>query len=120
MSHWCWHTSSADSLIVAIAATNYAIEGATGEWSAVVCSSGLYAAAFPEEDRKRAMKWLKMHAQYDVPTLGKRWKSSAPGGESEQVIANAIAPIVCKSYDYCSCSWSVAQLEHSEKGAGDA
>jgi pyrroloquinoline quinone (PQQ) biosynthesis protein C len=65
LSHWCWHTSSADSLIVAIAATNYAIEGATGEWSALVCSNGVYAASFPEEDRKRAMKWLKMHAQYD-------------------------------------------------------
>ena len=44
LSHWCWHTSSADSLIIAIAATNYAIEGATGEWSALVCSTGVYAA----------------------------------------------------------------------------
>lgn len=38
LSHWCWHTSSADALIVAIAATNYAIEGATGSgprWSAL-------------------------------------------------------------------------------------
>lgn len=30
LSHWCWHTSSADALIVAIAATNYAIEGRLG------------------------------------------------------------------------------------------
>src|SRR3546814_20022779 len=52
LSHWCWHTSSSDALIVAIAATNYAIEGAAGEWSALVCSNGIYAAAFAEEDRK--------------------------------------------------------------------
>ena len=78
LSHWCWHTCASDSLAVAMAATNYAIEGVTGEWSALVCSNGVYENAFPKEGRKRAMKWLKLHAQYDDAHRGRRWRSSAP------------------------------------------
>jgi hypothetical protein len=38
LSQWCWQVCDRESLAVAMAATNYAIEGATGEWSARVCS----------------------------------------------------------------------------------
>lgn len=102
LSHWCWHTSSADSLIVAIAATNYAIEGATGEWSAVVCSTGVYAAAFPEEDRKRAMKWLKMHAQYDDahPWEALEIICTLAGMNPTKALQAELRQAVCKSYDY--------------------
>ena len=65
LNDWCWRVCATENLAIAMAATNYAIEGATGEWSAVVCSTDTYAMGFPEEGRKRAMKWLKMHAQYD-------------------------------------------------------
>lgn len=64
LSHWCWHTCERDSLAVAMAATNYAIEGVTGEWAARV-ASGKYERAFPPELRKKAMKWLHVHADYD-------------------------------------------------------
>ncbi|CAM3175045.1 Pyrroloquinoline quinone (PQQ) biosynthesis protein C [Pseudomonas gessardii] len=102
LSHWCWHTSSADSLIVAIAATNYAIEGATGEWSALVCSTGVYAAAFPEEDRKRAMKWLKMHAQYDDahPWEALEIICTLAGMNPSKALQVELRQAVCKSYDY--------------------
>lgn len=102
LSHWCWHTSSSDSLIVAVAATNYAIEGATGEWSAVVCSTGVYAAAFPEEDRKRAMKWLKMHAQYDDahPWEALEIICTLAGMNPTKALQAALRQAVCKSYDY--------------------
>lgn len=102
LSHWCWHTSSADSLIVAIAATNYAIEGATGEWSAVVCSSGEYAASFPEESRKRAMKWLKMHAQYDDshPWEALEIICTLAGNNPSQHLQTELRQAVTKSYDY--------------------
>jgi pyrroloquinoline quinone (PQQ) biosynthesis protein C len=102
LSHWCWHTSSADSLIVAIAATNYAIEGATGEWSALVCSTGVYAAAFPEEERKRAMKWLKMHAQYDDahPWEALEIICTLAGMNPSQALQIELRQAVCKSYDY--------------------
>lgn len=65
LSHWCWHTCERDPLAVAMAATNYAIEGVTGEWVANVCASDKYENGFPPELRKKAMKWLRMHAHYD-------------------------------------------------------
>lgn len=65
LSHWCWHTCERDPLAVAMAATNYAIEGTTGEWAAFVCSSPAYENGFPNDIRKRAMKWLRVHAHYD-------------------------------------------------------
>lgn len=65
LSHWCWHTCERDSLAAGMAATNYAIEGVTGDWSALVCSSDVYERSFPPELRAKAMKWLKLHAKYD-------------------------------------------------------
>ena len=46
-------------------AANYAIEGVTGDWSALVCSSDRYEQTFADDDRAKAMKWLKLHAKYD-------------------------------------------------------
>ena len=65
LAHWCWYVSDQASLAVAIAATNYAVEGATGEWSCVVCSKDAYALALPDQVRMSAMRWLKVHAEYD-------------------------------------------------------
>lgn len=64
LSHWCWHTCERDPLAIAMAATNYAIEGITGEWTAKVCS-GTYENGFAPEQRKKAMRWLRVHADYD-------------------------------------------------------
>jgi pyrroloquinoline quinone (PQQ) biosynthesis protein C len=65
LSHWCWHVCERESLATGMAATNYAIEGVTGEWSLLVCGSDAYERSFPEETRIKAMKWLRVHAQYD-------------------------------------------------------
>jgi len=65
LSHWCWHTCERESLAVAMAATNYAIEGATGEWASLVCSRDDYEHSFAPESRKKAMRWLRLHAHYD-------------------------------------------------------
>lgn len=102
LSHWCWHTSASDSLIVGMAATNYAIEGATGEWAAVVCSSEVYADGFPEETRKRAMKWLKMHAQYDDahPWEALEIICTLAGNNPGLQLQTEIRQAVTKSYDY--------------------
>ena len=48
-----------------MAATNYAIEGATGEWSMVVCSKDDYENSFDPQVRRKATKWLRLHAEYD-------------------------------------------------------
>ncbi|GLX90810.1 TenA family transcriptional regulator [Pseudomonas weihenstephanensis] len=102
LNDWCWHTCATDSLEVSMAATNYAIEGAVGEWSAVVCSTNVYEESFPEEGRKRAMKWLKMHAQYDDehPWEALEIICTLVGlNPTEQELA-ALRRAVCKSYDY--------------------
>jgi pyrroloquinoline quinone (PQQ) biosynthesis protein C len=65
LAHWCWYVCDKASLAVAVAATNYAVEGATGEWSCVVCSRSTYAQSLPEEIRGPAMRWLRVHAEYD-------------------------------------------------------
>src|SRR5688572_8706017 len=65
LSHWCWHTCHHDPLPIAMAATNYAIEGVTGRWCALVCSTSTYEKTFAPEARRDAMKWLRAHAEYD-------------------------------------------------------
>jgi pyrroloquinoline quinone (PQQ) biosynthesis protein C len=65
LAHWCWYVCDRASLPVAIAATNYAVEGVTGEWSCVICSKTDYADSLPEEFRGPATRWLRLHAEYD-------------------------------------------------------
>jgi pyrroloquinoline quinone (PQQ) biosynthesis protein C len=65
LAHWCWYVCDRASLAVAIAATNYAVEGVTGEWSCLVCSTPTYALSLPEAIRGPATRWLRVHAQYD-------------------------------------------------------
>ena len=66
LSHWCSHTCQRDPLPAAMAATNYAIEGVTGRWASLVCSSNTYENGFAPQLRKSAMKWLRAHAEYDA------------------------------------------------------
>lgn len=65
LAHWCWYICDRGSLAEAVAATNYAVEGATGEWAQLVCSSDRYAGSLPEDKRKSGMRWLRAHARYD-------------------------------------------------------
>jgi pyrroloquinoline quinone (PQQ) biosynthesis protein C len=65
LAHWCWYVCDRASLPVAVAATNYAVEGVTGEWSCLVCSKTTYAESLPEEIRGPATRWLRVHAEYD-------------------------------------------------------
>lgn len=65
LANWCWFISDSASLAVGVAATNYAVEGATGEWSCLVCSRDLYRDSLPAEQQVRAMRWLRVHAEYD-------------------------------------------------------
>jgi pyrroloquinoline quinone (PQQ) biosynthesis protein C len=65
LPHWCWYVCDTGSLAAAIAATNYAVEGLTGEWSCLVCSKSTYADSIPADMRVRATRWLRVHAHYD-------------------------------------------------------
>lgn len=65
LADWCEEISTQGALAPSIAAVNYAIEGATGEWSKTLYESEEYAARFPESNRRGIMRWLQLHAAYD-------------------------------------------------------
>jgi len=112
LAHWCWYVCDRADLAVAIAATNYAVEGATGEWSCLVCSEDTYASSLPEDVRVPAMRWLKVHAEYDdthpwealdiVATL----LGHAPGTQAIEQVRQAIRT----SYRYMELSLDSAMM----------
>lgn len=65
LAKWCEEVCSQGSLVAGIAASNYAVEGATGEWSQRVYDSQEYAESFPQASRKGSLRWLQLHAAYD-------------------------------------------------------
>ena len=90
----------------------------TGEWAALVCSTGNYAEGFPEEGRKRAMKWLKMHAQYDDahPWEALEIICTLAGMNPSKALQAELRQAVCKSYDYMYLFLErCMQLETSER-----
>ncbi|MHB1271232.1 MAG: TenA family transcriptional regulator [Rhodanobacter sp.] len=65
LANWCEEVSSRDTLVASIAATNYAVEGATGEWSQLIYESKSYVESFPAHSRTGTLRWLQLHAAYD-------------------------------------------------------
>src|SRR5690625_1192213 len=65
MADWCEEVSDSGTLAASVAAVNYAIEGATGEWARILYDSDGYAEQFPAESRKASLRWLQLHAAYD-------------------------------------------------------
>lgn len=65
LADWCEEVSARDTLVASIAATNYAVEGATGEWSQLIYDSSRYAERFPANVRAGSLRWLQLHAAYD-------------------------------------------------------
>ena len=65
LANWCEEISAHGSLAAGVAATNYAIEGVTGEWSQPIFESVAYAESFPPKIRTGSLRWLQLHAAYD-------------------------------------------------------
>jgi len=65
LHRWCEDVSSNDSLVAGMAATNYAVEGATGKWSQKLYDSEAYRERFDPKGRTRSLRWLQLHAAYD-------------------------------------------------------
>lgn len=69
LADWCEEISANKDGDVALAAgliaTNYAVEGATGDWSQLIYESQAYADSLPVEGRKASLRWLQLHAAYD-------------------------------------------------------
>ncbi|CDF85299.1 hypothetical protein PKB_3970 [Pseudomonas knackmussii B13] len=102
LGHWCWHTCSADDLAISMAATHYAVEGVTGDWSGVVCSSDTYEHSLPADLRKPAMRWLRLHARYDDdhPWEALEIICTLIGTEITQARWTQLRDAICKSYGY--------------------
>lgn len=102
LSHWCWYVCDRESLAVAVAATNYAIEGVTGEWAHLICSSDRYAASLPEDRRKSGMRWLRAHARYDDahPWEALEIVATILGARPSAREARAVRSALKRSYDY--------------------
>jgi pyrroloquinoline quinone (PQQ) biosynthesis protein C len=106
LSHYCWHTCERDSLATSMAATNLAIEGATGEWSTRIVAAGRYEAGLPADNRYRAMRWLKLHADYDDthPWEALSIVCSLLGNHAEPQYVAFLSRCIVKSYDYMAMS----------------
>lgn len=65
LSNWLFQTCEREDLATAMAAANYAIEGVTGDWACYVTSTPDYENSFDERVRRKAMRWLRSHAEYD-------------------------------------------------------
>ena len=106
LSHWCWHSCERDSLATSMAATNLAIEGATGEWSSLICSSDVYEQSLDPDSRKKGMRWLKMHAHYDDthPWEALEIVCSLIGKQAEPKYVRMLGRCIANSYDYMALS----------------
>ena len=65
LSRWCEDICNRGTLAAGIVATNYAIEGVTGEWSQMIYDNTKYRESFDPSVRTSALKWLHLHAAYD-------------------------------------------------------
>ena len=106
LNHWCWHSCERDSLATSMAATNLAIEGATGEWSSLICGSDTYENSFEPAERKNAMRWLKMHAHYDDthPWEALEIVCSLIGRQAEPSYVTMLGRCIANSYGYMALS----------------
>ena len=53
ITDWCWHVCESGGLAEGMAATNFAIEGVTGDWCELVWKSANYRGLFPESEQKK-------------------------------------------------------------------
>lgn len=106
LNHWCWHSCEHDSLATSMAATNLAIEGATGEWSRLICSTDTYENLFELGKRKKATRWLKLYAQYDDthPWEALEIICTLIGEIAAPKYVTLLSHCVANSYDYMALS----------------
>lgn len=66
VNHYLWQINLRGHLVESLAATNLAIEWATGDWSIQVYQGIQHYAQYPEVSiSKRTLAWLRAHAHYD-------------------------------------------------------
>ncbi len=101
ITEWCWNVCDSGDLAEGMAATNYAVEGATGEWARKVGASEKYQKLFPENERKKAMRWIHAHALHDDvhPVEALDIISGLVGKDPEPAKVRRVTNAVQKTYD---------------------
>jgi pyrroloquinoline quinone (PQQ) biosynthesis protein C len=114
LNHWCWHSCARDSLATSMAATNLAIEGATGEWSALICASDVYENLFEADERQKATRWLKLHASYDDthPWEALEIICALIGDHAEPKYVALLERCIKNSYEYMALSLDHCLMEN--------
>ena len=116
ITDWCWHVCQHDDLADAMAATNYAIEGVTGEWTPRIAHSEPYMSRVVTGDAKKGMRWLRVHADYDD---AHPWEALALigqllGADPESARIHKLRNAIWKTYELYRIGCDVA-LERVEK-----
>jgi pyrroloquinoline quinone (PQQ) biosynthesis protein C len=66
INHYLWHICTHGTLAEGISASNFAVEGATGQWTKSIFGSfEKYRGVDGIEIDKRTLKWVAAHADYD-------------------------------------------------------
>ena len=109
ITDWCWHVCESGNLAEGMAATNFAIEGVTGEWCQMVWESEDYKQLFKKGEQKKALKWIQAHAAYDdthpVEALDLIYELLGKDPELSEV--HRVKEAIQKSYDLYTLALNV-------------
>ena len=116
ITDWCWHVCQQGELADAMAATNYAIEGVTGEWTPRLAHSEPYMSRLTTSDAKKGMRWLRVHADYDDahPWEALDLIGQLLGPDPATVRIDGVRDAIWKTYELYRIGCDVA-LERVEK-----
>lgn len=116
ITDWSWRVSESGDLAEAMAATNYAIEGVTGEWTPAVAHSAAYRAGIVAGDERSAMRWLDAHADYDDrhPWQALELIAALAGSDPAPSRVRAIHAAVTRSYELYALALDAA-LGHAAR-----
>ena len=113
ITDWCWHVCESGNLAEAMVATNFAIEGVTGEWCQLVWASEDYKLLFKESERKKALKWIQAHAAYDDthPVEALDLIHSLLGRDPEVAAVQRVKHAIQKSYELYTVALDTGMAE---------
>jgi pyrroloquinoline quinone (PQQ) biosynthesis protein C len=113
LASWCEEICTSGTLAASIAATNYAVEGATGEWSQRVYESKTYAESFPAQVRAGSLRWLQLHAAYDDthPWEALEIVATLLGHEPAAAEVEAVRRAISSTYHYSEMGLDFAAAE---------
>lgn len=111
IADWCWQVCHAGELVEGMAATNFAVEGVTGEWVRGVATSEPYRRLLAGNDAETASRWLAAHADYDAshPVEALDIIVQLVGAEPPAERVRAIRHAVLKSYELYRLALDAAQ-----------